>query len=238
MNKYIAVAAAAGALVFGSGVKKVYDIAKNEKVVLEQSEQLNQPAVVETKDNKTITGIFINRKGIESWLRNLQDTTSSYIGATDTKIVPLPRNNNVSICSGYGCKFIQKYHFTDELLNSVKSILDTSTNADEERANLVSALALIKTEVGLSTNTATDKPGEPFLGNGRKDQMSVMDETANTTQYLYILADSGFIKFHHLNKPETGKYLIGTVSSITDVATNKHYNVTYDGEGKPVIIAR
>ena len=68
--------------------------------------------------------------------------------------------------------------------------------------------------------------------------MSTLDETANTTQYLYVLAESGYLRFHHLNKPETGKFYIGTVSSLTDASTNKHYNVAYDKEGKPVIIPR
>lgn len=239
MKKIAIIIALLITVLIGYGCKRIYDAAQVQNAVIEQTEEKqNVESEVKVSSNKTVSGVFINKKEIDSWLQSL-NSQESIFGQTDVqKPLKAPKNNSVLVCSGYGCKFRQSYRFTPDLFNQVKSVLDKSTDSASERENLIEALALVKKEVGLSTNTSNDSPGEPFMGNGRKDQMSNLDETANTTQYLYVLADNGYIRFHHINRPETGSLYLGTVSSITDAETKKHFNITYDKKGLPVIIAR
>lgn len=220
MNKWLTGGGLIAAILVGTGLRKVSEVVKKE--------ELNAPVVVEAKINKeniTPGGILINRKGIAGWL-------------TAVKIETLPKNNNVVVCSAYGCAHQTKFKFNASIYNDAKSVLGSAKNPEEERNNLKIVIDKIKLAVGEVTGTINDRPGEPFLGNGNPEQMSELDETVNTVQYLYLLADGGYIRFHHLETPEASDYFIGSTNIIVDKDTGSSYAVGYDKEGKASIVAK
>lgn len=221
MNKWVVGFLAAVTLTMGAGLKRIHDVIKKEEA--------SAPAEIQTtisRENNTSAQVLINRKAIGNWLeaRGIE--------------AGLPKNDRVVVCSGYGCLFKTKYKITESAYNQIKTILDSSTNPEEERTNLKLAIDFLKKDAGVKTGTANDRPGEPFLGNGQQGQMSELDETNNTLQYLYVLADKGYIRFHHLEAPAIANYIVGTTNIIVDKDTGKSYAVGYDKDGKTAITER
>lgn len=207
-------------LLVGAGLKKISDVVEKEELAKPKEQQAEI-----VKENITVSQTLINKKAITNWLYKVD-------------IFSLPKNNNLFICSGYGCLHKSKTKFTEQMYNDVKVIMDTSTDSESERTNLKAAIDSIKLSTGIVTGTSQDTPGEPFMGNGKKEQMSGLDETINTMQYLYLLAEGGYIKYHHLESPSTAKYFIGTVNVIVDKDSKKSYAVAYDKTGKATIVER
>lgn len=207
-------------VLLGLGLRKISEAVKNEELAKPAAEQIE--IVKENKVAVEGSNILINKRGVQFWLEK-----SDFDG--------LPKYNTVYVCSGYGCIFKTKFKITEDIYNDVKSIMDEATNATEERNSLASALNLLKEKAGKATGTDQDRPGEPFIGNGNKGQMSQLDETNNTLQYLYFLADKGYMKYHNLEAPQTDKFFIGTINVIVDASTKTAYTVGYDKEGKALI---
>lgn len=202
----------------GAGLKKISDVVHSDPAILASSEPIKtiledaKPAVVDSK-------ILINKKGMENWL--------SKVG-----IESLPKNNKVTLCSAYGCQHQQTFRFGEMLYEDIKAIMGKSATPSEERKNLVEALSRIKAVVGKAAGLDGDRPGEPWSGNGKPGQMSVLDESINTMQYLYILANSGYIVFHNVEAIEIG---FTTNNVIVDISDYKTWNISYDKDGDPVI---
>lgn len=209
----------------GTGIKKLSDSVKNNlEHPIDISQTIEEIKTPENLSNQTITGTFIDKNGINSWL-------------LDNGIDQSPKFNSIFICSGYGCLYKQKFKITELMYNDYKSILEKSINAEEERENLTKVIDLFKINYSQELKI-NDKPGEQFLSNSKPSQMSSLDETTNTTQFLYLLAENGYIKFHHINSPSTNKSWFGVVTTITEAATKKPYDVMYDKNGKSVILLR
>jgi hypothetical protein len=211
----------------GFGLKNISNaVKKQEEIKMSDIKLPSTPEIVisETDHSTVITTIFINKLGIENWLAK-------------AGIDSIPKNNKVIVCSGYGCMFKTKTKITESLYNEVKLILEKSSNPQEERENISRAINIIKADIGKKTGTDEDTPGEPFLGNGNIHQMSVFDETINTAQYLYLLADNGYIQFHNIESPDTGSYYMSTVNKIVDISTKKSYIVSYDDKGSCIIVS-
>ena len=216
----IAAAIAALALSFGvgAGMKKISDVVHNDPDIQQSSDPIKtvtedaKPAVADSK-------ILINKKGMENWL--------SKVG-----IESLPKNNKVTLCSAYGCQYQQTFRFNETLFNDIKVIMDKSITSADERKNLVKVLSYIKAVVGKAKGLDGDHPGEPWSGNSKPGQMSVLDESINTMQYLYVLANDGYINFHNVEAIEIG---FTTNNQIVDISDDKTWNISYDKDGAPVI---
>lgn len=206
--------------VFVRKIKKSVDQDSAEIVSIQNSLPDEKVA---PKENPS--GVIINRDGIATWL-------------SDYGIEVLPKRGKIIVCSGYSCFFKTPYRWTNQTIVPVKEALSRSKTAEEERENIAVAIRLMKEIIGEATCTIQDTPGNPILGNTQRCQMNHDDETVNTTQYLFLLADLGYIKFHHINKPEQKKWYTGAVPSFTDIETMKHYNIDYDQSGKPVVTER
>lgn len=208
----------------GTGLYKISKAVKNSKPEISQT-GVNQPSSINVEkheDKETEFVVLINKTAIINWLAKSK--------------LELPINRNVYVCSGYGCLYSEKVKLKDSLFDEIKLIMDTSSDPESERNNIAKAINAMKAYTGKITGTDADVPGEPFLGNGNPDQMSTFDETTNTVQYLYWLGELGYIKYHNIEGPTTGDYYLGSVNRIVEHQNNNIYTVTYNKEGKSIIL--
>ena len=73
-------------------------------------------------------------------------------------------------------------------------------SARDERRSIRAAIAIFEQTAGEQTPTSADKrKGENALGE--RGQMDCVDESSNTTTYLWMLSHEGLIRFHSVEAP-------------------------------------
>lgn len=113
----------------------------------------------------------------------------------------LKSHKRFGVCSGYGCKMYQKTGLTDQEWQKVKDIfIPAPVSPQEERDRISLAIAQIEQFIGPKTGTDQDKARAVVLNLSTKGQMDCIDEAFNTTSYLYLLRQDGFIKLHTLGQ--------------------------------------
>lgn len=111
----------------------------------------------------------------------------------------LTSHSRFGVCSGYGCKKYQKTGLTNQEYQKVKNIfIPAPLTPHEERERISLAVAQIEQFIGPKTGTESDKARAVVLNFNTKGQMDCIDETFNTTTYLYLLRQDGIIKLHRL----------------------------------------
>ncbi len=118
-----------------------------------------------------------------------------------SKKVPPPTVEQFPHCHGYGCPS----HYLVELHPKEWKQIDrlfkpASKNAAQERARVAKAIGRFETIVGGMTGTDVDYRGT-FLKMGR-GQLDCVDESTNTTIYLDLLKQRGYLKFHEIRQPQ------------------------------------
>ncbi|MCC3861430.1 hypothetical protein [Pseudemcibacter aquimaris] len=114
----------------------------------------------------------------------------------------LESHRSFGVCHGYGCKNYQTTGLTDQEWARVEYIFNGDVkNAEEERMLIAKSIALIEQFIGPKTGTANDKAKAAVISLNTKGQMDCIDEAFNTSSYLYLMRQAGFIKFHTLGKP-------------------------------------
>ncbi|ORU90868.1 MAG: hypothetical protein A6F71_07930 [Cycloclasticus sp. symbiont of Poecilosclerida sp. M] len=118
-----------------------------------------------------------------------------------------------------------------------------ATTAERERKQIAGAIGQIERYVGPMTKTAYDLPGTfeaPLFDVQR--QMDCVDEAKNTTLYLRILREKGWINFHREGyRVNRGFFFNGwphTSAMINNPSTGKDYVVDswFHKNGEPVEI--
>lgn len=103
------------------------------------------------------------------------------------------------ICYGYACKNYQKTGLSDQEWQAVRTIfLPEVSSAKQERERIAKAIALIEQFVGPKTGTDHDKARAPVINFDTGTEMDCIDESTNSTSYLYLLRQDGLIKHHTL----------------------------------------
>lgn len=118
--------------------------------------------------------------------------------------VNAPAKNRVSVCHAYTCKMQTKFTFTDDDINELKSIFKKTKKDDspaEERRAVAYAIGWIEVRVGKAIGTDKDRPGMDFAASGDPTQQDCVDESTNTTSYLLVLQNNGFLKHHTVGTP-------------------------------------
>lgn len=114
---------------------------------------------------------------------------------------PKPVINAFSHCSAYGCQMVQKVSFDVDEWQSVIGVFEVSPNtAEEERQALQIAIARMEQIIGPKTGTNDDIAKSWLLTFVPKGQLDCIDESINTTTYLNLLNDAGFVKHHDIGK--------------------------------------
>lgn len=115
-----------------------------------------------------------------------------------------PVKNRVTVCHAYSCKMQTKFRFTDADIKEIKAIfkkVKKNDSASEERRAVAYAVGWIEQRVGKEIGTDKDRPGMDFAASGDPTQQDCVDESTNTTSYLIVLRDNGFLKHHTVGTP-------------------------------------
>ena len=129
-----------------------------------------------------------------------------------------PSGNTVHVCHAYGCKMQTRFRFTDTDVATLADLMKKTRKADtpaEERRAVAYAVGWMETRVGDVVGTKADRPGMDFAASGDPTQQDCVDEATNTTSYLLVLANNGFLKHHTVGTPFAKENLLRGVAGWT-----------------------
>ncbi len=109
--------------------------------------------------------------------------------------------SDFGICSGYGCSTYHPTGFSQSEWKHVESLFAVQIeNPEQERKVISKAIALMEQFIGPKTGTNDDKARAAVINFSTKGQMDCIDESINSTTYLYLLRKHGLVKFHSLGE--------------------------------------
>lgn len=116
--------------------------------------------------------------------------------------VPQPTMQNFTHCYDYGCKTRKNISLPVQTQNKLQRLFTPSSrDADTEQKRISQAIKIFEDDIGALTGTENDKRGTFRLyqdDNEKYDsfQQDCIDESTNTTIYLGLLEQMGYLKFH------------------------------------------
>ncbi|MBI1384436.1 MAG: hypothetical protein GC150_05955 [Rhizobiales bacterium] len=126
-----------------------------------------------------------------------------------------PRGNTVTVCAAYGCKVQTRVTFSKAHIAEISQIMEKTRKADtpdEERRAVAYAIGWMERHTGAITGTSADRPGMEYAGSGDPTQQDCVDEATNTTSYLLVLQNNGFLRHHKVGTPfSKGNLLLGGI---------------------------
>ncbi|HMA14097.1 MAG: hypothetical protein ACM35H_03195 [Bacteroidota bacterium] len=111
-----------------------------------------------------------------------------------------------TLCHGHGCRLRSQIGFSDVEWALVADLFAVpAASAAEERDRIAIAIGLLETAAGRKAGTSRDVGGTlNAFGvssggtTGFDDQFDCFDETTNTSTYLSLLAQAGFLNWHRI----------------------------------------
>lgn len=105
---------------------------------------------------------------------------------------------SVEVCFQHGCARGTVVQLDRSILNRLGRLFATDTqDPAHERAAMAVAIGLLEQFVGARTGTDRDLGGT-FPGAFRNGQMDCIDEATNTTRYLRLFAEQGWLQWHDI----------------------------------------
>jgi hypothetical protein len=153
-----------------------------------------------------------------------------------------PQLNQFEICQGGGCAEVSATSLTELEWKAVAKIFNSpAKNAEDERKKIAQAIGVLEGLVGRKVGTSTDRAGT-FDNAGYPGQLDCNDEAINTTTYMRLLKQNGFIRFHEIEDTRTRDFFFTgwphTTAVIHEIKTGDRYAVDswfYDN-GAPATI--
>lgn len=108
--------------------------------------------------------------------------------------------DEVDICYNYGCATHATVNFRGAQLAQIRPLFATSPDPAAERTAIATAIGLFETMAGEQTPTFRDKGGNA-ADDGEDGRMDCIDHSHNTTAYLQLLEDHGWLKHHRVLAP-------------------------------------
>ncbi|MEW5944208.1 MAG: hypothetical protein AB1710_10225 [Pseudomonadota bacterium] len=148
--------------------------------------------------------------------------------------------DEISICYNYGCASQATVSFTASQLSRIGALFKPVTNAAAERFAIADAIGLLETFAGEQTPTFRDKGGNT-ADEGVDGRMDCIDHSRNTTAYLRLFEQRGWLKHHKVAGPaKRAPMLVNEhwAASVTEMQTMQQFIVDswfYDN-GKPAAI--
>jgi hypothetical protein len=154
----------------------------------------------------------------------------------------VPTLNGFEVCQGGGCYEVDKTSLSDtEWLAVAKIFSSLAGNADDERKKIALAIGVLEDIVGKKIGTLGDRAGT-FDSSEYKGQQDCNDEAINTTTYMRLLQQSGYLKFHEIEDMRTRNFFFTgwphTTAVIHEIKTGARFAVDswfYDN-GHPATI--
>lgn len=128
--------------------------------------------------------------------------STDYQSYLSKKGVSQPHPEHFQHCQSYGCQTIKDVQLSTQDWQDIASIFKKPpASPAQERAGLAKAIGVFETRVGAITGSEEDIHGT-FIKLGH-NQLDCVDESTNTTIYLDLLQQKGFLHFHDIEAPNT-----------------------------------
>lgn len=140
-----------------------------------------------------------------------------------------PTLNQIEVCHGGGCVQIGHVALTlEEWRQITRLYASPSQHAAEERARVAASIGVFETIVGRKIGTSTDKAGT-FDNAKYPGQLDCNDEAINSTTYLRLLKQSGYLLFHEIEDMRTRDFFFTgwphTTAVMHDIKTGERFAV-------------
>lgn len=164
-----------------------------------------------------------------------------FAGEDDASV--FERIANLSICFDFGCKSRQDVYIHTPEWRGIVELLSGSENAADERRRIADAVAYMERIVGSMSPTGNDLGGNEFPVENAAGQMDCIDETTNTTAYLFLFSERGLLQWHRVADPVYRAPQIldqHWAASIEEIHTGAQFAVDswFEDNGKPPYIQR
>ncbi|WP_260293836.1 hypothetical protein [Sedimenticola hydrogenitrophicus] len=130
--------------------------------------------------------------------------SASAVVFVSPEINTTPTPDNFSICFDNSCQSIRQLALPDHRWHEIRDIFRAGAHSPEEERRLIGqAVARLERIIGGMTGTANDKGANETSDNPLDHRMDCIDESTNTTSYLYLLQQDGLLRWHRLRDPVT-----------------------------------
>lgn len=139
-----------------------------------------------------------------------------------------PTLNQIEVCHGGGCVQTGHVALTLEEWRQVTKLYATpSQHAAEERVRVATSIGVFESIVGRKIGTANDKAGT--FNMQYAGQLDCNDEAINSTTYLRLLKQSGYLLFHDVEDMRTRDFFFTgwphTTAVMHDIKTGERFAV-------------
>lgn len=145
-----------------------------------------------------------------------------------------PSLNKFEVCQGGGCAEISKTSLTELEWNAVTRIFNVPTKSAQEsnevveRQKIAQAIGLLEDLIGKKIGTTGDLAGTFFNGS-LTGQQDCNDEAINTTTYMRLLKNNGYMPLHEIEDTRTRNFFFTgwphTTAVIREIKTGERYAV-------------
>lgn len=150
-----------------------------------------------------------------------------HFGSDSRGIISKPTPDVFSVCFNHSCQTVETHSITRQEWQRFITPLETpSESAEKERDAVARAIAIMEEIVGLKTGTGQDL-GENLPGFFKTGQMDCIDESTNTTTYLYMLEQAGYLQWHVLLDRSTRFGIFVGMPHTTAVIEDNHTHTRY-----------
>ncbi len=116
-------------------------------------------------------------------------------------VAPEATPAHLPVCHGYGCRLRTVVALSGPEWAQVAALfVPPAPDPAEERRRIALAIGRIERLVGPKAGTARDR-GENSLTLAAAGELDCVDEAANTTTYLKVLAAAGLLRWHEVAAP-------------------------------------
>ncbi|BAL23368.1 hypothetical protein [Azoarcus sp. KH32C] len=113
----------------------------------------------------------------------------------------------LEVCFNYGCAKSWPVSLAEDRLHAVQALLASANDAASERAMIAGAIGRLYGLAGEQTPIAADRAGN-FLDDGVEGRMDCIDHSTNTTRFLGLMVERGWLRFHRLLEPARRHFAI------------------------------
>jgi hypothetical protein len=140
-----------------------------------------------------------------------------------------PSATTAVVCHGFGCQLRTSVKLSAADLGTLRRLLaDGARSPAAEREATRAAIAWAEKRVAPTVGSANDVGGLDIWNAGKPGQMDCIDEATNTTSYLLIAQEQGFLRHHTVARPVSrGFFLDGRYPHATAVVVETASGTAY-----------
>ena len=140
-----------------------------------------------------------------------------------------PQLNQFEICQGGGCAKLSRLGLNTADWQPIQQLFaKQSQSAKEERNKMSLAIGLLEEIVGYKIGTSKDRAGT-FDNSSYSGQQDCNDEAINTTTYMRLLKQAGYMHFHEIEDLRTRNFFFTgwphTTALIHEIQTGERFAV-------------